>query len=387
MSNRSISGWLIAIVFLGVLVGIAGGAVMGGVVGYYVAASRPPVVAPAAISAQPIAANPGPASPPVVTNITVNENSAIIDTVKKVEPAVVTIISELDQQPSPFGQQVSPVASGSGVIIDQQGHVVTNAHVIDGAKTIQVVYSDGSKADASPVGSDSVTDVAVLQVSGSKVPASAAFGDSNSLQLGETVIAIGSPLGSYRGSVTLGVISGMNRSVKGTNQEGLIQTDAAINHGNSGGPLVNLGGQIVGINTLVVRDTSSGDIAEGLGFSIPSNTVKDVVNQLLAAGKVDYPFIGINYEQITPQIASESNLPVKNGLVVLDVVGGSPASKAGIRQDDIVIAVDNNTIDEEHSLRSILFKYHIGDQVTLQIYRNGQTIPIKLTLVARPAGQ
>ncbi len=391
MSNRSLTGWLVAIVFLGVLVGVVGGGLMGGIVGYYVAVTRAPAAAPvsAIVTGQPEATPPpvavNPAQLPAVTNLTVNQTSAVIETVKKVEPAVVTIINTLDSGRN-ISPSLSPQASGSGVIIDQQGHIVTNNHVVAGSLSLTVIFSDGSKQDAKIVGTDAVTDLAVIQVFG-KVPAFATIGDSNALQLGETVIAIGSPLGSYRGSVTMGVVSGLNRSVEGTQQEGLIQTDAAINHGNSGGPLVNLAGQIVGINTLVVRDTQSGDVAEGLGFSIPSNMVRDVSQQLITKGKVEYPFIGITYREINPQLASQYGLPVPYGLYVTDIVRNSPADKGGIQLNDIIVSIDNNKIDEEHSLRSILYKYHAGDQITVQLMRQGQNISVKITLVLRPAGQ
>jgi 2-alkenal reductase len=374
MSNRPISAWLVAILFSGVLVGIVGGGLMGGVVGYYTVMNRTPVIAQPIVS-QPIAA-------PAVTNLTVNENSAVIDAAKKVEPAVVTVINTLQHPFTPFSR-ITPEASGSGVIIDEQGRIITNNHVVEGASKLDVIFQDGSKAQATVVGTDPVTDLALIQVGG-KVPAAAPLGDSKALQLGETVIAIGSPLGSYRGSVTVGVVSGLNRSVAGTSQEGLIQTDAAINNGNSGGPLVNLSGQVVGINTLVVRNTNSGDVAEGLGFSIPSNTVRAVSEQLIARGKVDYPFIGISYQEITPQSASENNLPSREGVIVTDVTPGSPAANAGVRQNDIVLAIDDNKLDEEHSLRAILFRYKVGDQVTLQVLHDGQTVTVKVTLVARP---
>ncbi len=280
MEKRSISGWLVAIVFLGILVGIVGGGLMGGVAGYYVALTRPRVVVPAP-SAQ-LAVAQSPSQPQVVTNQTVSEDSAVTETVKKTSPAVVTIVSTVQSQSRRFGR-VTGTAEGSGVLIDAQGHIVTNAHVISGAQQIDVIFADGTKASAQLVGADSNDDIAVLQVDG-QVSAFVPFGDSSALQLGETVIAIGSPLGSYRGSVTVGVVSGLNRSVQGSGQSGLIQTDAAINHGNSGGPLLNLAGQIVGINTLVVQNTNSGDLAEGLGFAIPSNTVASIAQQIIAQG-------------------------------------------------------------------------------------------------------
>src|SRR5581483_10967893 len=273
---------------------------------------------------------------------------------------------------------------GSGVIIDHQGHIVTNAHVVAGAQQIQVILNDGSHADAKLIGADSVSDIAVLQMSGN-VPAYLSLGDSNALQLGETVIAIGSPLGSYRGSVTTGVVSGLNRSVDGTGQDDLIQTDAAINHGNSGGPLLNLSGQVIGINTLVVQNTDTGDLAQGLGFAIPSNTVAEIAQKLIANGKIEYPFMGISYAEVTPEYATAFNLSVQHGALIQDVTPGGPAANAGIQPDDIITALDNQPIDENHSLRSILFQHQVGDTVTATVLRNGQTLSLKLTLVARPA--
>jgi 2-alkenal reductase len=379
MQDRPYLGWLIAIVFLGILLGVVGGGVIGGIAGYYAAGNRGEA-AQAVVISQPVASIP--ASTPVVMNVSVNEESAIIQAVKKVEPAVVTIITTLEHPSTPFGR-ISPQASGSGVIIDGQGRIITNQHVVEGASRLDVIFQDGSKTEARVVGTDQVTDLAVIQVSGN-IPASAPIGDSDSLRLGETVIAIGSPLGSYRGSVTLGVVSGFNRSVTGTSQEGLIQTDAAINHGNSGGPLVNLLGQVVGINTLVVRDTSSGDIAEGLGFAIPSNTVRAVSQQLITGGRVMYPSIGVRYQEITPQLASENNLPSTEGVLILEVSQGSPAANVGLRQGDIILALDDNAIDAEHSFRSILSKYHAGDQPTLKFMHRGQTSTVRINVVVSP---
>jgi 2-alkenal reductase len=269
-------------------------------------------------------------------------------------------------------------------VISQDGHIITNNHVIDGASSVFVIYSDGGRADATVVGADPVTDIAVLKVNG-KVPAVVAFGDSSALQLGEWVIAIGSPLGNYRGSVTVGVVSGLNRTVQGTSQDGLIQTDAAINHGNSGGPLINLAGQIIGINTLVVRDTPGGDQAEGLGFAVPSNTVRSVAEQLIARGRIEYPFIGISYTEVTPQLAAEMNLNSKSGVVVTQITPGSPAQNAGLRARDVVVKINNDQINENNSLRSLLFKYRVGDTVTLTVERGGQTLQMQVTLVKRPA--
>jgi 2-alkenal reductase len=374
---------------------------MGAAAGYYVALNRIPAVVPAGLGQLAVEKSQSQTTPAVTSSVSVTEDSAVIDTVKKTEPAVVTVINTLQASsgqsgginpfgPNPFGPNPGPsgpganVAEGSGIIIDQQGHIVTNAHVVDGASQLDVIFSDGTKASAKLVGEDPVADVAVLQVSGN-MPAAIPFGDSSALQLGQTVIAIGSPLGSYRGSVTVGVVSGMNRSVAGTDQEGLIQTDAAINHGNSGGPLLNLSGQVIGINTLVVQNTNNGDIAEGLGFAIPSNTVSAVAQKLIAQGKVVYPFIGVTYSQITPETAGQLNLQVQQGVIVQQVSPGSPAAQAGLQVNDVITQLDNTKIDETHSLRSILFQYQPGNTVTLTVLRGGSTLTVKVTLTERPA--
>lgn len=375
------SSLLVVLVVVGVIVGILGGALMGGVVGFYVARSNTPV-APATVLAQPVSAS-APSAPPAVTNLTLNENSAVIDVVKKVQPAVVTVINNLSTgRTNPFGRGggATPQASGSGVVVDAKGYIVTNAHVVDGARSIQVVFSNGSTVDATLVGTDAVMDLAVLKVA--QVPAVAAFGDSNAVQIGETAIAIGSPLGTYRGSVTVGIVSGLQRRVGSVDD--LIQTDAAINHGNSGGPLLNAEGQIIGITSLVVRDASSGDVAEGLGFAIPSNTVKYAVERMIAQGSVDYPFLGIQYADASTTSATGSQ-PAPNGALISCVSSGTPAAQAGLQANDVVTAINGEKIDETHSLRSLLFKYKPGDTLTLSVTRGSQNLTLQLKLVARPA--
>ncbi|TAH49934.1 MAG: PDZ domain-containing protein [Chloroflexota bacterium] len=374
--SRSSNGWIVILVLLGIMLAVVGGGVMGGVVGMYVArGTAAPVAAP--VPQEIKAVTPGQA--PAVQNLTVNTTTELIGTVQKVEPAVVTVVTDLNTRSAGEVQ-----ASGSGVIISQDGHIITNNHVVEGASSVSVIYEDGTRTNATIVGTDPVTDIAVLKVN-DKVPTYVPFGDSNALQLGEWVIAIGSPLGNYRGSVTVGVVSGLNRSVDGTQQEGLIQTDAAINHGNSGGPLINLAGQIVGINTLVVRESVGGAPAEGLGFAVPSNIVRAVAEQLIARGKIEYPFIGISYQEVTPQLASELGLAAKNGVLIQQITAGSPAARAGLQMRDVVTAIDNKAIDENTSLRSLLFQYHVGDTVTLTVERGGQPLQVKVTLVARPS--
>jgi 2-alkenal reductase len=257
---------------------------------------------------------------------------------------------------------------------------VTNNHVVEGGQSLQVIYSDGTSADVTVVGTDMVADLAVLKVNG-PVPAVATLGDSNILEPGQTAIAIGSPLGNFRGTVTVGVVSALNRSVGG--QQGLIQTDAAINNGNSGGPLINSSGQVIGINTLVVRSSSSGNIAEGLGFAIPSNLVRDIASQLIAKGRVDYPYIGISYQPIDPTVSSILNLSVADGILITQVDPASPAGRAGLQEGDVILAVESEKIDQEHTLTGLLFKRKVGDTVTLTVLRERRQMQVKVTLASR----
>ncbi len=368
------------VIILAILVGIIGGGVMGGLAGYYAVQNSPakPVTIPvAAVSPSSIVSPIAPSQ----ANLTLKEDSAVIDAVRKVKPAVVTVINQLQSRRG-FSGTVSPTASGSGVIIDANGYIITNNHVIEGQKTLQVIFADGSKADATVAGADAIADIAVIKVDG-KMPAVAPLGDSNALEPGQIAIAIGSPLGDYRGTVTVGVVSGLNRTVG--RQQGLIQTDAAINNGNSGGPLINSLGQVIGINTLVVRSTSEGNIAEGLGFAIPSNQVRDIMGQLISKGKVDRAYIGVSYQDVNPQIASALNLNTTNGIIVTLVEPGTPAAKAGLQENDVILEFDGLKIDQDHSLASMLYTHQAGDTVSLTVLRDGKTIQVKITLSLRPA--
>ena len=368
------------VIVLAILVGMVGGGVMGGLAGYYAAQNSisnavPPVsvavTSPTSSSAQPVS--------PQQTNLTLKEDSAVIDAVRKVKPAVVTVINNMQPRRGVFGN-VAPTASGSGVIVDPKGYIITNNHVIAGQQSLQIIFSDGSKADATIVGADSVADIAILKVD--QVPAVATLGDSNSLEPGQVAIAIGSPLGDYRGTVTVGVVSGLNRRVG--QQQGLIQTDAAINNGNSGGPLINTLGQVIGINTLVVRSTNDGNVAEGLGFAIPSNQVRDIMAQLIANGRVDRAYIGITYQEVDPQVAGALNLNATNGVVITQVEPGTPAEKAGLQQGDVILDFAGQKINQDHTLQSLLFTHKAGDTVTLTVLRNNTTMSIKVTLTTRP---
>jgi len=246
-----------------------------------------------------------------------------------------------------------------------------------------VILSDGTKLDAKLIGTDPIADLAVIKVNAT-MPAVAPLGDSNALQPGQIAIAIGSPLGDFRGTVTMGVISALNRQVG--SMQGLIQTDAAINNGNSGGPLINSLGQVVGINTLVVRSTNDGNVAEGLGFAIPSNLVREITSQLIAKGKVERSYLGITYQPVDPLSTSGLNLNATYGVVVTKVDPGTPAAKAGVQEGDVILAFDSQKLDQD-ALTALLLKHKAGDTVTLTILRDNKQIELKVTLVARPQSQ
>jgi 2-alkenal reductase len=283
--------------------------------------------------------------------------------------------------------------------VDTDGHIITNNHVVEGAQVggLQVIFSNGDSVPAALVGTDSITDLAVLKVE-EAVPGTAPLGTSESLKVGETVIAIGSALGDFRNTVTVGVVSGLHRiltSDNGVNMTEMIQTDAAINHGNSGGPLLNLSGQVVGINAAVVRatgDTLSGesDVAEGLGFAIPVDTVRAISTQLIRTGRVPRPYLGVETRAISPQIASYYDLRDENGnlldrgVIVRSVFRSSAADKSGLRQLDVIVAINDKVIDEEHPLVNVLMNFQPGETVELHILRNGRPSTLKATLGERP---
>lgn len=374
-------------VALAVLLGVLGGGIMGGFAGYYAAQSVQPVPvdASSAITANVIPSSNAPlvqAAPPVNTNVILKEDSAVIDAVRKAKPAVVTIINQMQSRRGFFANGSAPTASGSGVIVDPRGYIVTNNHVVEGEQSLQVIYIDGTKADVGVVGMDPIADIAVLKAEG-KIPAAAEFGDSSALEPGQLAIAIGSPLGDFRGTVTLGIVSALNRRVG--RQNGLIQTDAAINNGNSGGPLLNALGQVIGINTLVVRSTSEGNVAEGLGFAIPSNQVRQIVTQLITQGKVDHPYMGVSYQEVDPAVASALKLDASQGVVVTQVDPSSPAAKAGLKESDVILTLDANKIDLDHPLSGILLDHKVGDTVTLTIMRSKQQLQIRVTLSTHPS--
>ena len=260
--------------------------------------------------------------------------TTITSVVQNVEPAVVTVVGTISGQRTFFGTTSDAEVSGSGVIITENGYILTNNHVVEGTQTLSVILNDGTENPATLISRDAFADLAVLKIEG-EVPGVAVVGNSVNLKPGETVIAIGSPLGTFRNSVTVGVISATGRSLDsgdGYTIEDLIQTDAAINQGNSGGPLLNLAGEVIGINTMVIRGSGSSTTnAEALGFAIPSNTASMISNHIIADGYFARPYIGTSYQNITPRIASWYNLPVNYGAYITDIDRNSPATISGLQ--------------------------------------------------------
>ena len=326
------------------------------------------------------ASNTNPNQTLVLNNTDVE--TAITQSVQKVAPTVVTVVGTIPGQMTFFGMTGDQTVSGSGFFISDQGYILTNNHVVEGTKEVKIILSDGSEQTASIVGTDIYSDIAVLKTDGN-VPAIAGLGNSDVLDPGESVIAIGSPLGNFKNTVTVGVVSATGRSLdtgNGYQIEDLIQTDAAINHGNSGGPLVNLAGEVIGINTLVVRNTNGGDVAEGLGFAIPVNTAQAIAQQIIQQGYFARPYIGISFQPINPNIAARYNLSAQWGVYITKVADGSPASTAGFQQGDIITQVGKVTLDETHSYVNALFAFNPGDQINLTVMRNGKDVQVQITL-------
>jgi len=384
-----------AIVGAILLGGVAGG-VAGGVVGHFTAPTATRAVVDRTAASAPPAA---PVSdtikgPPLRT---VDTGDRAVQVVQRVGPAVVTIqTSGVD--PS-TGQNVQ--ATGSGVIIDPQGDILTNDHVVQGGSAFTVVFKSGDKASASVVREAAYTDLAVIHVD-AKVPAYAELGDSARARPGETVLAIGNPLGSYQNTVTEGIISAVGRTLQESESvtlNNLLQTDAAINHGNSGGPLVDLNGKVIGINTAVVRSSNTNntqdpfgglfggiapnttDQAQGIGFAIPSKAAQALVGAV--QHHLTPAFLGVQPGRtVDPQTATYYNVPI--GVVVQSVDPNTPAAQAGIHAKDIVTSLGGQAIDQNHDLHSVVEMHQPGETVKVTAWRAGQTLTFNVKLAPRP---
>lgn len=369
---------LIGLVLVGGMgVTALGGATAGGAAVYMAVRDNAPTSAVAAPAIQSPVPESQTQNLPGGELRTVDVQTAVTDAVAKVSPAVVTVVNDLGG-----GQK----ASGSGVIISDQGYILTNNHVVDGEQSLSVVFQNGESAEAKLIGRDQFADVAVIQVN-RPVPATAELGNSDSLKPGESVIAIGSPLGDFKNTVTVGVVSATGRTIEtqaGYQMEDLIQTDAAINHGNSGGPLVNLAGQVIGLNTLVIRGGVSGDQAEGLGFAVAANTVRAVSDQIIRQGYVARPYLGVQWQAVTPAIAAQYNLGAQWGIYITDLANNGPAQKSGLKTGDIITGINGVTLDDQHPFINTLLQYQPGQDVKLTVYRGGKTLEVTATLGERP---
>lgn len=309
--------------------------------------------------------------------------TTITQAVEQVSPAVVTVIGTVPGQATLFGRSGESQSSGSGVIISPEGYILTNNHVVEDTESLVVVLSDGRHLPAEIISTDVFADLAVLKAEG-EMPAVAPFGNSDNLKPGETVIAIGSPLGEFRNTVTTGVISATGRSLEtgeGYYMENLLQTDAAINQGNSGGPLVNLKGEIVGINTLVVRGGfGSSTVAEGLGFSIPSNTARTISAHIITNGYFSRPYLGVSFQPITPPIGQRYRLGTEWGAYITQVAENSPAHQVGLQQGDIILSLAGVQIGEVNSYINTLFDHQPGEEIELEILRAGERFMVSVEL-------
>ena len=343
------------------------------------------------------------------------DDDSIVGLVERNAPGVVSIVITKDvpkvRNLSPFffldpfggsplrqGQgsgatEKQQVGSGSGFIVSADGLIVTNRHVVsDTAAEYTVITNDGQEHSATVLARDPNNDIAVLKMEGSSLPV-LDLGDSDQVKVGQTVIAIGNPLGEFANSVTRGIISGVKREVaagsarSGRSEQlsGIFQTDAAINPGNSGGPLFNMSGEVIGVNVAMAQG------AENIAFALPINQVKRVIEQVKTTGKISTPYIGVRYLILNAEIAKENSLPLEYGALVLRgekmtdfaVIPGSPADKAGIVENDILLEIDGTKIDEKHQVTSLVAEKNVGDEVTIKVWHKGETKDVRVKLEER----
>ncbi len=354
---------------------------------------------------------------------TVDYERAVVSAVKKASPSVVSIVISKDlpviencpydpfenlppefrgffiqgpqfSQPCEKGTKYQEVGGGSGFIISENGLILTNKHVVsDTSADYTVLTNSGKKYPAKVLARDPVQDLAVLKIDAEHLPV-VQLGDSDALELGQTAIAIGNSLGEFRNTVSVGVISGLQRTITASGNtigsetiQGVIQTDAAINPGNSGGPLLNLQGEVIGINTAI----ASG--AQNIGFAIPVNQAKRDIRSVKATGDIKTPYLGVRYMAITSDMASSQKLAADHGALLRGsgngpaVIPDSPAAKAGLKAEDIVLEVNGVGVDQDHSLIDLVGRYNVGDTITLKVQRGDKTLDLSVTLEARPKGE
>jgi len=322
-----------------------------------------------------------------VSQVHLDESSAVITAVARVMPSVVVI-----QSSSNGGVLGGANGIGSGFIFDADGWILTNKHVVEGADEITVQLNDSRIFSGRVYGIDTLTDLAIVKIDATGLPV-APIGSSDELELGQLAIAIGNPLGNFENTVTTGVVSGLGRHIQAGEAGGstseqlnnLIQTDAAINPGNSGGPLISSAGAVIGINTAVNQD------AQGIGFAIPIDVARPIMELALAGEPIARPWIGVRYVLVTPQLADDRGLSVDHGVLIATgangaaaILPGSPAADAGLREGDVVTAVDGEMVDADHDLSTRILPHVPGDTVHLTVVRGDQTLDVAVTLGTLP---
>ena len=331
-----------------------------------------------------------PEVPDQGSNVVISQKEAdLAELVEKTSPTVVSIVTSQVSGQGFFQQEVE--GAGTGIVISEDGYILTNKHVISEARSVQVVMSDGTRhSDVTVVGSDPLNDIAFLKIKNVSDLKVATLGDSGAMRVGQDVIAIGNSLGQYQNTVTSGIVSGLGRPVTAASSElnsrvesltDLLQTDAAINPGNSGGPLINSAGQVVGINTAIAAD------AQGIGFAIPINAAKGMIRGVIANGKAEKAYLGVQYVAITPDVRTQYKLSVDQGALVRSGSGSAvesngPADEAGIKDGDIITKVNEKSVGNQGGLGSLVAEFMPGEKVTLTIIRDGKEQQKTLTLGA-----
>ena len=324
-------------------------------------------------------------------NNTVFEPTTVEGIAEKVAPSVVSIVTET-RTSGMFGVPRSSSASGTGIIVTADGYIMTNKHVVAGSTKVTIVRDNGDMFDnVKVIGVDPLNDVAFVKVDGVSGWPAAELGDSKTLKVGQPVMAIGNALGQFQNTITQGVVSGLGRSITASDSAGgnvenltdMIQTDASINPGNSGGPLVNAAGQVIGMNTAVSTD------ANGIGFAIPISTTKGLLRNLISVGRVERPYIGVYYATITPDVAKEYDLPVKNGAYVHNdngsaIMSGSPAEKAGVKDGDIIIKIGGVEVGKLGSVTALISEHAVGEKIEVVVLRDGVEKTLSMMLEAYP---
>lgn len=355
------------------------GVILGGTVAPHYAVK--PTISPE-VATSPMTKTPTETSQAtkVESRVVETEESVYIRVAESVGPSVVNVNTKTRIQF--FFQAIPQEGAGSGVIITENGYILTNNHVVEGAQQITVTLADGRTFDAKVVGRDPYTDIAVIKIDATGLPA-AKLGDSTNLKIGQIAIAIGNPFGLGK-TVTAGIISALNRTItteRGTIIEGLIQTDAPINPGNSGGALVNSSGEVIGINTAIYQG------AQGIGFAIPIHLAKSIADQIISKGYASHPWMGVYLDTVDTQISAYYRLAVDYGAIIMDVVKNGPADKAGIKRGDIIVEFNGEKIETADDLVVRVMRCKVGDRVRLGVVRGDQRLTIEVTLEERPRGE